>query len=491
MNIDEEYFKSEEFQELLERYEASINAGSTPFMDADDLVDIADYYSWKEDDNHAEEAIRCALELYPSSTLPNVFMARRALAQDDVEEAEMYADAIEDHDDPDYHYLVAEIKIAQGDIDEADEYLREYGKSVEADEYEDFVRDCANLYIDYNQSEKAYEWMMRSRGDESDDFKELMARTLFGLGKYEDALRVFIFAQSEQRAGHVFNELIDQHPYSKQYWNALASAQFMNEDYSNAITSSEYAIAIDPKDPDAVSSKASGLFRLGNYEEALKYFKMYSELVPDDEFGLLHQGVCLVNMNRNDEALPLLRMALAVAPKDSPLLACIYQELAFCYGAKHEVKQALEMLEKTETLPCDHTDMLVVKGHILLQNDQINKAEEAFKTAIMKSENSPAIMLRIIVSLYDNRYTQACYQMLIKFFEMVHDYYPDYKSGNAYMALCCYDMGRSEEFMKYLRLAVEQDPKEAQSVLSCLFPEATPVRDYVHYMEQRLHLNSE
>jgi tetratricopeptide (TPR) repeat protein len=196
-------------------------------------------------------------------------------------------------------------------------------------------------------------------------------------------------------------------------------------------------------------------------------------------------------MNRNDEALPLLRMALAVAPQDSPLLANIYQELAFCYGAKRQVKQALEMLDKTETLPCDHTDMLVVRGHILLENDQINKAEEAFKMAILKSENSPAIMLRIIVSLYDNRYTQACYQMLLKFFAMVHEYYPDYKSGNAYMALCCYDMGRSEEFMKYLQLAVEQDPKEAQSVLSCLFPEATPVRDYVHYMEQRLHMNPE
>ena len=30
MNIDEEYFKSEEFQELLDSYEASINAGSNP-----------------------------------------------------------------------------------------------------------------------------------------------------------------------------------------------------------------------------------------------------------------------------------------------------------------------------------------------------------------------------------------------------------------------------------------------------------------------------
>ena len=476
MNIDEEYFKSEEFQDILESYEASINAGSNPFMDADDLVDLADYYSWQGFDDKAEAAIDYALELYPSSTLPNVFKARKALSEGDYTQAEFYRDEIENHDDPDYHYLVAEIMIAQGDIEGADDYLREYGKSVEPDEYEDFVRDCANLYIDYNQSEKAYEWMMRSRGDESDDFKELMGRTLFGLGKYKDSERIF-------------NELIDQHPFSKHYWNALASAQFMNEEYSNAITSSEYAIAIDPNDPDAVSSKASGLLRLGNYEEAQKYYQKYCELVPDDEFGFLHQGVCLVNMNRNEEALPVLRMALAVAPKDSQFLVQIYQELAFCYGALHQVGQAIRMLDKTLKLDCDHVDILVVKGHILLQNDKIAEAEECFKQAILQSNNAPNVLLRIIVSLYDNRYLNACYQMLVKFFQLVRDYYPDYKSGNAYMALCCYDMGNTEEFLKYLQLAVEQDPNEAKSVLSCLFPEGIPVHEYVSYMEQRLRMN--
>ena len=473
MKIDEEYFNSEEFQEILENYEASINVGSNPFMDADDLVDLADYYSWQGDDDKAEQAIDYALELYPGATLPNVFKARKALAEEDYAQAEFYAGEIENHDDPDYHYLLAEIMIAEGDVEKADEYLREYGKNVEPDEYEDYVRDCANLYIDYGESEKSYEWMMRSRGDESDDFKELMARTLFGLGKYKDSERIF-------------NELIDHHPYSKQYWNALASAQLMNEDYSNAITSSEFAIAIDPEDSDALSQKASGLLRLGNYEEALKYYRKYCELESDDEFGFLHQGVCLVNLGRNDEALTTLRTALALAPDDSPFLVQIYQELAFCYGALHQVAQAMQMLDKTETLSCDHVDMLVVRGHILLQNQQVHKAEEAFKMAIMKSDHAPSVLLRIIVSLYDNRYIQACYEMLLRFFEMVHEYYPDYHSGNAYMALCCYDLGRVDEFMKYLRLAVANDPQEAQGVLACLFPEGTPVSDYIPYMEQRL-----
>ena len=476
MNIDEEYFKGEEFQELLESYESSIDSGGNPFMDADDLVDIADYYSWQGEYEKAESAIEQALELHPSATLPNVFKARKALSNGNFDEARRYADDIGDHDDPDYHYLQAEILIAEGNIEQADRYLRNYSKSVEPDEYEDFVRDCANLYIDYDIHEKAYEWMMRSKGDDSDDFKELMARTLFGLGKYKDSERIF-------------NELIDQHPFSKQYWNALASAQFMNEDYSESVTSSEYAIAIDPNDPDAIASKANGLLRLGNYEEALKYYQKYTELEPEDEFGLLHQGICLVNKGRNDEALPLLEGALLLAPEDSPFMVQICQELAFCYSARHEVDKALEMLDETKKYPCDHIDMLVVRGHILLQNAMLNEAEEAFKQAIMQASDSPQVLLRVIVSLLDNRYIRTSYTMLQKFFRIVQDYYPDFRSGHAYMALCCYELNYQEEFMQHLRLAVEKNPQEAKAVLAYLFPESTPVDDYVSYMEQLLGLH--
>ena len=476
MNFDEEYFNSEEFQEVLESYEAAEAAGETPLMDADDLVDLADYYTWQGDDERATDIIEQGLQFYPEHALLNVFMARRALMNGDFDEACHYADSIEDTDSPDYHYLRAEILIAQGRTDEADLYLRDYAMTVPADEYGDFVKDVANLYVDYEVSEKAYEWMLRTTGDDSDDFKELMARALFGIGKYKDSERIF-------------NELIDHHPYSKNYWNALASAQLMNEDYSNAITSSEYAIAIDPSDPDGFCSKASGLFRLGNYEEARKCYQRYSELVPDDEFGLLHQGVCLVNMGRNDEAKDLLEHALSIAPDDSPFLLQIYQELAFCYGSLKLVDKAIEMLQCTDTMDCDHIDTIVIKGHILLQNGRIEEAEKAFKKAIMQSDNAPNVLLRIIVSLYDNHYVHACYQMLLKVLEFVQTYYPDFHSGYAYMALCCYDLARTEDFMKYLRLAVKENPQEAQTVLSCLYPEGTLVRDYVQYMEQRLPQN--
>ena len=475
MQFDEEYYNSEEFLSTLEQYEASVNEGDVPFMDADDFVDIADYYNMLGDTDSAQEAVKHALDIYPSATLPNVFMARQALLENDFHAARDFCERIESKDDPDYHYLVAEIMIAEGHVDEADRYLRHYGLSVEPEEHEDFIKDCANLFIDYGISEKAYEWMMRSKGDSSDDFKELMARTLCGLGKYKDSERIF-------------NELLDRNPYSKQYWNALSSVQFMNEQYNDAVTSSEYAIAIDPDDPEGLLSKANGLLRLGNFEEALEYYRRYSRQVPDDEFGLLQQGVCLVGLCQQKEAIELLLKAAEMTATDSVFLPQIYQELAFCYSSMGDVEKATEMIDRTQELPCNHIGMLVIRGHILLECGKVNEAEETFKQAMSLSDNSPAVLLRIIVSLYDNRYVEACYQMFKKFFNIINSYAPDFSEGYAYMALCCHDLGKTDEFMRYLKKAAEVNPYETRLVLSYLFPQGMEPKDYYEYMQEQLKL---
>ena len=277
--------------------------------------------------------------------------------------------------------------------------------------------------------------------------------------------------------------MIDQHPYSKRYWNALASAQFMNEDYTGAITSSEYAIAIDPNDPEGILSKANGLYNLENFEEALNYFERYTEKMAHDEFGYLHQGMCLINLGRNEEALERLKKAEEMAEKDSPYLPEIYQELAFTYSELKHLDAALSCIDKTKTLDCDHIDMEVVRGHILLANKQLNEAENTFKKAIIMSGNAPKTMLRIMVSLYDNRFLNASYKLFKKFFQYVGD---DWNDGYAYMALCCWDMNKTEEFLYYLNKAVERNPKETRLVLGHLFPTGMKPTEYQTYIKEKL-----
>lgn len=470
MQTGDEYFDSKEFRDILTSYEESIKSGQPIFMDVDDLADIADFYNYTGEREKASAVIEFALEMNPGATIPLVFKAREALENENIEKAKAFAEEITDKEDPDYKYLKAEILIAQNLIDEADDYLRSYFRTVDHDEHEDFVLDVVNLYLDYGVNGKAYEWMMRAKGQKSSEYKELMARTLFGLGEFS-------------KSAHLFNELIDQNPYSKRYWNALASAQFMNEEFNDSVISSEYAIAIDPEDPDGLLTKANCLYRLNKYEEALKYYERYCNHVPDDEFGLLNQGTCMVNMSRYEDAVELLQKALDIAPTNSPYLVQIYQEIAFAYSAMKMPDKATEYIDQTDAIECDHIDMEVLRGHILLENGRYEEAEKKFQKAIIESQNDPNVILRIMVSLYDNKYLEASYTMFKRFFEIMDD---DFNEGYSYMALCCWDMKRVNEFMHYLKIAIERNPKEAKNVLNSIFPKEIAVEDYYDYIYKKI-----
>ena len=475
-NTGDDYFDSEEFHQLLDTYEAAVNAGEPVFMDADELVDIADYYQYTDSKDKAEEAITLALSLAPGDCAPLTYRIHEALYNGDTEKAWELLDQIIDKEQPDYFYDRTEILISEGRIEEADQFLNEHFKTLPNEEQQDFVVDVANIFTEYGQPEKAMQWMEKGKQEDSPDFKELMARTLFGLGKYKESQQLF-------------NELIDLNPFSKTYWNALASAQFMNEDYSEAIQSSEYAIAIDPDDPESLIAKANGLYRLNNYEEALKFYRRYHELLPNDEFALLYEGTCLINMQESKQAIDTLQKALEIAPDDSPYLCDIYQELAFAYGENHEADKALEMLDQTDTLDCDHVQLLLIRGHILLGANRMNEAKKYFHKAVEISETPKQTLLRIIVSFYDNRYLEGAYNLFKKFFAH-YDLQENGQNteGYAYMALCCYDMQNYKEFLDYLQKACEVNPKECQVALSHIFPEEIKPEDYYQYIKDKLNI---
>lgn len=468
--MNDNYFESEEFLELLSQYEQAQQAGMPAFLDVDDLADVADYYQMQGRYDDALAAVDQALSQDPTATLPLVFKVRQAISEDRLDDAVDYLGRIADTTDIEFLYASAELLIAQDRIDEADTLLRQKLHETPADELQDYVVDVANIYSDYGVHDKAMEWMMRAHHENNDDFKELMARTLFGVGKYKDSEKIF-------------NELIDHDPYSKDYWNALASAQFMQEDYAAAVASSEYAIAIDPSNAEALLSKANGLFRLDNMEEALDYYCRYSQLVPDDEYGLLHQGTCLISLGRYEEALQQLDKALDIVAFDSPYIIDIYQEAAFACCEMGSYDKALAYLNDTDHLDCDHVDIEVVKGHVMLAADKLSRAERYFKHALETTDKPEKTLLKISVSFYDNKLIETAYAMFQRYLSIVP---PDATEGFSYMALCCWDMKKPKEFMKHLKTAVERNPREAAVVLKPLFPEGLKPDEFLGYMEQQL-----
>ncbi len=472
MSEDTAYFDSKEFKEILQQYEESVKSGESIYMDADDLADIADYYHYNNRLEEANNAIALAMKYNPEAVGPMLYKAREALEKNDFDTAASFADKIAASDILEGDFLQAEILTKKGQVGDANKLLKSRLQKLPEEDKGDFISGVINLFLDFNEFDYAAKWIVHLP-DNFDEVRknEFMARTLFGLEKFED---------SEQ----LFNNLLDEDPYSVNYWNALAGVQYMERDYAACITSCDYALAINPSSTNALITKGNALSVMKNYEEALTCFKKYTELEPDDEIGYLQQGTCLICMDQPEAGIQIFEKAASLANKDSVHLPDIYMELAFAYNTIGNIDKAIWYLDATAPLDCDHINILITKGHLLLQNKRFEESMKAFNTAMQLSNNDPQTRLRIIISYQDNRYLNDAYKAYTEFFESVDK---NYTEGYAYMALCCLDLKKKEEYLYYLRKACTCNPQEAKRVFEPIFPEGMEPQDYFEYASS--HLN--
>lgn len=461
----DERFQHKTFLTLLDRFEQWLETEGGSYFDAEELSTLAEYYQQEGQMDKAWKAIDLALAIFPGATLPLAFKARYAIAyEDNIAKAARLVSQIADKSDLEYIYINGEVLIAQGHADLADEtFLQHY---EEGDD--NYNLDIAEIYADYEVYDFAAQWINRVEDQQSNDYKELKARILVGQGKLKEG---------EQ----LFNELLDGNPYSAPYWNQLAATQMMANNIQDSITSSEFSIAINPNDSEAILNKANGLYNLGNYDEAAKYYEQYGRLCPDVETGPLFQGICLINQSRATMALPYLEEAARRA-KSPRILVDVYQEMAFASSYIGQYTNALDYVDKAQALALDNqmdasviSDLTVLRGHIYLQEESLESALQEFKKAVYDSHSDPAIILKIAVSAYDCGYMEVAFNLL---YDLLIDIDDNWTEGYGYLARCAHEIKREDIYQWALKRAAEKNPTEARYMLSDLYPEGTDPRDY-------------
>ena len=471
MPIQDKFYESPEFKEKFQLYENAQASGTSVYLEPDDLTDIAEYYHILGNIDACKNTVDYAIKMFPGATMPLVFRSRVALLMEhDVALAEEYAEMIDDKADLEYLYLKAEIMIVDDRAEEAETFLRDAYDELDDDEDKaDFLIDVANLYADYELMEYAQQWLSLSEEYDSTDYKELQGRIAMGLGDYEESNRIY-------------NELIDRNPYSFTYWNQLASSQLLHNEIMESIQSSEFALAINPDDEDATLNKANGLFNLGNFEEACKYYERFTKISPNSEVGEMFLGISLINLNRTEEGVEHLKKAESLADAFSEYLHDIYVELAYSLTALGKHEDAMEYIEKISQLDdCDPYETDVLKGNVHLQKGETAEAMKCFQHAVTASNGSPRVILRIGICIYDNGYYSLAYDV---FHLLLDDASDEWKDGWSYLALCCMLLSRKDEFVYAVRKACQQNPVEAKMVLGEIFPDNLSPDDYVNYLKE-------
>ena len=468
------FFESKEFKENLTKFEEARQNGGSVYLDSDQLTDIAEYYHWMGHSDEAVEVADYALSIFPGATSPLVLKSRIALLVDnDSEKAKALAEQIIDKYDLDYYYIKAEILIVVNKAKEADLYLETCADQVEDEDYDDYLLDVATLFTDYEQTTYARKWLERSVETDLPDYREQQGRILYFEKEYEESIRIF-------------ESLADESPYNAFYWDMLACNQLALGRLSDTITSSEFAIAINPNDESALLYKGQALMRQKCYEDAIPYFERHWRIRPCNIDGPLNMALCYINLGNYKEGDAYLQAAEQSAERHCPeRLWEIYQEEAFAYSQFNNLSLALSYIDKMEALKDNDPDeAMVLRGHVYLEHFRPAQANECFKKAIDHSNYSSNIMMRVAVSLYDNDYIKSAFDMLKGFTPADLASLPQ---TYAYLAICAHDLGHYEEYLDYLRTAVEKSPTAASTVLSPLFPHEMEPSDYYNYAIKEQH----
>lgn len=258
-------------------------------------------------------------------------------------------------------------------------------------------------------------------------FFEYYNKALSLLDNVSEGERMIILARQArlnsdpQREGELLRNMVALYPKSERAHNLLGNFMFEQQDFQAAIKEFTMAIEINKDFSSPYNMLGYSLRRMGSYKDAEKAFKKYIELIPDDpnpydsyaelkmkmgDFGLSiefyykalevdpnftasHFGIAS-NFNylgKHQHARDQLQELFESTDSDG-LRRQALMAMAVSYADEGNLAMAFEAIEKrykmAELLGNKYSmgDDLAIMANILLEMDQVEKAEDIYAQAV-------------------------------------------------------------------------------------------------------------
>ena len=475
--MENKYYQSRHFLRLLHRYEKAVSEGHVPYLEADELTDIAEYYMTGKQDAKANQAIQAAINMHPGSVDPQIFLARQKMFYGQLEEARAIVDDITEQQDCEVIYLRAELLIREGLESEASTYLQEQMDMMQ-DSLDNYLYDCIAIFMDYDEWELAKEWMERLREafPNHPQLPIMEADILMGLDDYKKALTILL-------------KIVDNEPYNSEAWNLLAETYIALDKYSDAVEAADYALAINPQDNNALLMKANAYMNGNETDSAIEYYKRYLEAQPDDYSVHISLATCYAEEERYKEVLPLLEKAEQYArklPDKEADLPQIFLMRAFALCHLKRMKEAFAALAQAREYDeeSDKWKYDLAEGDIYLQSNQPALAEKSFANALEKSPEQGEMLFGIALLYSHTGYYDIAIDMMNDVWSIMGT--QEGKFVVPYLADCYLRKNDMENFLDYLKLAPYCDRNATIYLFRDRFPGTTP-EEYYAYAYKEIH----
>lgn len=479
----DKYYDSSEFKAMLLNFEESRKKGEDCLLSSDELTDIAEFYYMKGDMRHAKETAEYAVSIYDDATAPLLFLAKMEIQLNkNASKGEEILKRVQEKDNVDYILCRLELEMMKEEDENVDgndenvlKIVDEGFDVLEEEEKAPFIGESVHLTLDYKKAELAHK-IMEAHADvlDTNNRKVIEARFALWEGKPEVGLAML-------------EKLIDKDTFNVQYWLILSTAQLQCGKFNEAISSAEYAIAIEPDAYEAYMNMGNAYIRICNYEKAIETFRKYVQ-IRDDEVGYMMIGRCLFYMHKDSEAIKMLHYAEKKCTVNKANLLDIYKDLTIVYTATKDLESSIKYLEKVREITYGKYDRerVMIQISILLGLGCTDKAMEMLNLVLddleerHEKEEEVQLIFQTALVFYENKDDNNAYTL----FKQAYSLDPECTTAMPYFAFCCYSLQKWDEYLNALKISADLYPDETKAILAEFFPEGMEPYDYVKYAEE-------
>lgn len=311
MRSEEDTFYYEgEVRHTIARFEKMQRERAKSYFDVNEFEDIIDYYLATNRLRKASDAIKLGLSQHPGSVS--------------------------------IQHKEAQLLIDKGHIKESLRILKRIS-SVESSNYEVFITFGTALSIAglTHEAIQKFDKALALNPDEKDEVASLIGFALQDLEKYNEAVKYFRLAYKIDTKRHsclnemayclersgqlakaevVYNKYLEKEPFSVMAWFNLSTVYTRMEKFEEALSSIDFAYAIDDMNPSVIFTRGDIFVSLHKYPDAIESYKEFLEVEYDNVKGLIALADCYENMGDFKKAESLYEEARKIDPESPETL---------------------------------------------------------------------------------------------------------------------------------------------------------------------------
>ncbi|MDR0749188.1 MAG: tetratricopeptide repeat protein [Tannerellaceae bacterium] len=458
--------KDDDYSILLERYLSALEKGKDAYFDADEILYLLDCFEDENDLVHYDGVLEIGLKLHPTRDELRIKKCRSLIINEHYKEALALAENIQEKYNQELDIIRLECYFYLNDYETAYLYL------------EELVIDLSCTYI-----EELFEFFATFLNDlEMIDAAETLIQ--YGLLGFPDNIilnnelcYLYELKGDIEEAINVCNKIIDQNPYSYEFWFTLGRLYSLQYEYEKAIDAFDFACACDKPDTELLMSKAYCLFMNENYNKAIEIYNEFLPLTEENSHVRSLIAECYIKLEDFEHAYRLLK---DIIQQENNAEANTYINCIRCCVETDREREASQLLLKATDLFPDNVRILSLLALTYLENGKEEMAlsitDKIFKQLeLIGNENADDCDKLLQKGQYF--FMRGEFKKALKYYKKILKLNPKMPLMHFHMAMTYFSLGDIDQFNKHYRnisqkeLAEYFKPGKPENTQETLFQE--------------------